>query len=145
MLVWYAVRLRNEPPSMNSQPSTVSAGLCPFQSGTRADLPAVEPPAARFAGLSKFVIANGMSAEVKAAFRNRPHLVDDAPGFLRMEVISPLERPEEIWLLTFWTDEGSFRAWHHSHLYHESHRGIPKGLKLAPGETKITYFEHVSS
>lgn len=98
-----------------------------------------------FVGMSKFVIANGMIAEVKAAFRNRPHLVDDAPGYLRMEVISPLERPAEIWLITFWTDEASFRTWHHSHLYHESHRGIPKGLKLVPGETKITHFEHVSS
>lgn len=86
-----------------------------------------------------------MIVEVKAAYRNRPHLVDDAPGFLRMEVISPLERPEEIWLITFWTNETSFRTWHHSHLYHDSHRGIPKGLKLMPGETKITHFEHVSS
>ena len=123
----------------------IPAGLCPFQSGPVADLPPVLRGLPGFVGMSKFVIANGMSAEVKAAFRDRPHLVDDAPGYLRMEVISPLERPEEIWLLTFWTDEGSFRTWHRSHLYHESHRGIPKGLKLVPGETKITHFEHVSS
>ncbi len=98
-----------------------------------------------FAALSRFVIANGMAAEVKASFRQRPHLVDNASGYRRMEVISPLDRPEEIWLLTFWADEASFRAWHHSHTYHESHRGIPKGLKLLPGETKITRFEHVGS
>ncbi len=98
-----------------------------------------------FAALSRFVIANGMTAEVKEAFRKRPHLVDDAPGYRRMEVISPLDRPEEIWLLTFWSDEESFRTWHRSHLYHESHRGIPKGLKLVRGETRVTHFEHVSS
>ena len=97
-----------------------------------------------FVVLSRFVIANGMAAEVKAAFRSRPHLVDDAPGYRHMEVISPLERPEEIWLLTFWTDEASFRAWHHSHQYHESHRGIPKGMKLVAGETSIRHFEQVS-
>ncbi len=98
-----------------------------------------------FAALSRFVIANGMMAEVKTAFRNRPHLVDGAPGYRRVEVISPMDKPEEIWLLTFWTDEASYRTWHRSHLYRESHQGIPKGLKLVPGETKISHFEHVSS
>jgi len=51
-----------------------------------------------FVALSRFVIANAMGDEVKAAFRDSQHLVDGALGYLRMEVISPLERPEEIWL-----------------------------------------------
>ena len=94
---------------------------------------------------SRFIIANGMTAEVKAAFRNRPHLVENAPGFLRMEVISPLDRPEEIWLITFWTDEASYRDWHRGHSYGDSHAGIPKGLRLVRGETLIRGFEHVTS
>jgi heme oxygenase (mycobilin-producing) len=102
-------------------------------------------PALGFVALSKFVVANGMTASVKASFRGRPHLVDGAPGYLRMDVMSPVDRPDEIWLMTFWTDEASFRAWHHSHLYHASHKGIPEGLKLVPGETQIRGFEHVAS
>jgi heme-degrading monooxygenase HmoA len=98
-----------------------------------------------FVALRKFVVANDMTASVKVAFRNRPHLVDGAPGYLRLEVLSLSERPEEIWLVTFWTDEASFRAWHHSHLYRESHIGIPKGLKLMLGETELRTFEHVAS
>ena len=98
-----------------------------------------------FVARSRFVVANGIAAEVKAAFRNRPHLVEGAPGFLRMDVLSPRDRPEEIWLLTYWRDTQSYRTWHHSHLYHDSHRGIPKGLKLVPGETQIQEFEHVCS
>lgn len=96
-----------------------------------------------FVALSKFVIANAMTAEVKEAFRQRPHLVDGVPGFVRMEVLSPLDRPEEIWLVTYWADEPSFETWHHSHLYHDSHRGIPKGLKLVPGETQQRRFEFI--
>ena len=130
---------------MKSLSSTTSTGPCPFPSGRSAVPSTVNPPATGFVGMSKFVIANGMIAKVKAAFRNRPHLVDDAPGYLCIEVISPLERTEKIWLITFWADETSFRTWYHSHLYHESHRGIPTGLKLVPGETKITRFEHVCS
>ena len=127
------------------------AGGCPFHA-TVGPKPAAPPPtspvtpaASTFVALSKFVIANDKTAEVKAAFRQRPHLVDDQPGFVRMEVLSPLDRPEEIWLVTFWTDAASFKLWHHGHLYHASHQGIPKGLKLVPGEQQIRHFEHVSS
>ena len=131
--------------------SSPPLGGCPFHSATGSTLAAAAPDAvvikaaSAFVALSKFVIANDKTAEVKDAFRHRPHLVDDQPGFVRMEVFSPLDRPEEIWLVTYWTDAASFHLWHHSHLYHESHKGIPKGLKLVPGEQQIRHFEHVSS
>jgi heme-degrading monooxygenase HmoA len=126
---------------------TPGAGACPYSSArppAPPDTPA-DAQVATFVALSRFVIANGMTAEVKAAFRNRPHLVDGVPGYLRMDVISPLELPEEIWLITVWTDEASFRAWHHGHKYRDSHAGIPKGLKLVPGQTQIRTFEYVAS
>ena len=97
-----------------------------------------------FVALSKFVVANHLTPEVKRAFAARQHLVDQAPGFRRMEVLSPAERPEEIWLMTFWADQQSFQSWHRSHMYHESHKGIPKGLKLVPSETELRFFEHVA-
>ena len=50
-----------------------------------------------YVALSKFTIANGLTEHVKRAFVERPHLVDTAPGFLRMEVLSPLDTPDEIW------------------------------------------------
>ena len=96
-----------------------------------------------FIAMSQFTVANGMTAEVKQAFRDRPHLVDDAPGFLRMEVLSPLDAPDEIWLTTYWADEASYRAWHGGHTYHASHRGIPKGLKLVPKATRLRFLEYV--
>lgn len=124
-------------------------GHCPFHRviGTirAALLPRSATQAATFVSLSKFVIANEKTAEVKKAFRDRPHLVDGQPGFVRMEVFSPLDRPEEIWLFTYWTDAESYRVWHRSHLYQQSHKGIPKNLKLAPGETEIRHFEHICS
>ena len=100
---------------------------------------------AGFAMRSRFVIANGMHEEVRAAFRNRPHLVDTAEGFIRMEVLSPLDRPAEIWLMTYWVDIASYRTWHKSHAYHESHAGIPKGLKLVPGSAALRIFNLIAS
>ncbi|MGA8438570.1 MAG: antibiotic biosynthesis monooxygenase [Candidatus Sulfotelmatobacter sp.] len=95
--------------------------------------------------LSRFVVANDMDAEVKRAFILRPHLVDRAAGFVRMDVLSPEDMPNEIWLMTYWADIASYRTWHTSHAYHESHAGIPKGLKLVPGSAALRIFNLIAS
>ena len=90
-----------------------------------------------FLAVSRFMVANELDAAVREAFANRPHKVDAAPGFIRMEVASPTDDPKEFWLLTYWQDEASFDAWHGSHLYRDAHQGIPKGLKLDPAGTRL--------
>jgi len=94
--------------------------------------------------MSRFVVVEGMAEAVKAAFQARPHRVDQAPGFIRMEVLTPLGTPEAFWLMTWWQDEAAFETWHRSHEYHESHEFIPKGLKLVPGSTEIKRFEVIA-
>lgn len=105
----------------------------------------MKPENGMFVALSKFVIANEMALAVKQAFRNRPHAVESAPGFVRLDVLSPEENPKEIWLITYWSTRKHFEEWHKSHLYRESHSGIPKGLKLVPKSTNLIFFEHVAS
>lgn len=102
------------------------------------------PASATFLALSKFKVGNGLAAEVRDAFLHRPHLVDDADGFVRMDVVSPTTDDAEFWLLTYWRDEASFRRWHHSHLYRQSHAGIPPGLKLVPEETELRTFHCIT-
>jgi heme oxygenase (mycobilin-producing) len=97
-----------------------------------------------FVAMSRFAVANNKIDEVKEAFRNRPHLVEEAAGFLKMDVISPVDAPEEIWLLTYWTDRESFLAWHHSPAHKASHKYIPKGLKLDPKRTTVMYLDHIT-
>ncbi len=90
-----------------------------------------------FLSISRFAVANNHDNAVRDAFHERPHLVDSAKGFIRMEVANPCGNPKEFWLLTWWQDEDCFNVWHRSHAYHESHRGIPKGLKLDPERTEV--------
>jgi heme-degrading monooxygenase HmoA len=52
-----------------------------------------------FVALSRFAVAEKMVEQVCAAFRDRPHEVDDVPGFLRMEVCCP-GRADKFWLAT---------------------------------------------
>ncbi|MBF0550996.1 MAG: antibiotic biosynthesis monooxygenase [Deltaproteobacteria bacterium] len=98
-----------------------------------------------FVAVSRSTVANEMTAETKDAFAHRPHLVDRAPGFVRMDIISPLDNPDEIVLLTYWNNKNSFKAWHRGHTFRESHRWIQKGLKLVPKSTNLSYFEFIGS
>ena len=106
--------------------------------------PRGEPAGANFVAVSRFVVANGKDDEVEAAFRARPHAVDDAPGFLRMEVLRDLDDPREFWLVTHWDDEPSFRSWHQGHTFHAAHRGIPAGLKLERGAQWLRRMSRIS-
>lgn len=94
--------------------------------------------------ISRFEVENGMEKQVKEAFKNRPKLVENANGFLKLDVLSPLDNPAEIHLITYWDTYDSFEYWHH-HQLKESHQNIPKGLKLVPKSWEITKYEHISS
>lgn len=98
-----------------------------------------------YVSISRFRVRNGMEDDVAAAFRGRPHLVDDARGFVRMDVLSPSDDGSEFWLVTYWTDEASFREWHRSHEFRDSHSYIPRGLKLDPAATELRSFRYIAS
>lgn len=98
-----------------------------------------------YVSISRFRVRNGMEADVARAFRERPHLVDGVPGFVRMDVLSPAEDAAEFWLVTYWTDEESFLVWHRSHEFRDSHARIPKGLKLDATATQLRGFTYVAS
>lgn len=85
-----------------------------------------------------------MEDEVKLAFVNRPHMVENQEGFIKLEVLSPKENETEIWLLTYWKDQESFKFWHKNHLK-GAHHGIPPGLKLVPHSFKLRFFNHIAS
>lgn len=97
-----------------------------------------------FVALSRFEVREGWEHAVTEAFRSRPHLVDGAPGFVRLDVLRPHTTPTEFWLLTYWTDEASFAAWHRDHRK-QAHHAIPQGLKLVPGSARVDNFDHVAS
>lgn len=98
-----------------------------------------------YVALSRFEVVDGFSDAVVDAFRARPHLVEDAPGFVRLDVLRPVDEPSQFWLLTYWSDEEAFRVWHRSHDRTLAHRGMPEGLRLVPGSFELVGFEHVAA
>ena len=93
--------------------------------------------------LSRFKVANGLESSVARAFLNRPRLVEQAEGFLGIEVFTDSSDASVFYLSTRWTTESAFRQWHSSEAHHTSHRGIPKGLKLDPEYTQLVVLEYL--
>ena len=94
--------------------------------------------------ISRFRVVNEMEADVARAFRERPHLVDDQPGFLGMEVFTGPNDPAMFHLVTRWTDVESYHLWHHGEQHRLSHKGIPKGLKLDPAFTSLQILDKLA-
>lgn len=88
--------------------------------------------------ISRFKVRNGLENQVREAFLNRPRLVEGAPGFCGIDVLTDAADPSLFMLVTRWTDEASFHAWHKSEAHHASHSFIPKGLKLDASFTSVT-------
>ena len=90
--------------------------------------------------ISRFTVKNGMEAQVRAAFEQRPRAVESTPSFLGLEVFQEGAR---FVLLTRWVDEPSFRAWHASAAHHDAHAFLPPGLKLDPAQTELIVAERI--
>ncbi|MEX0869675.1 MAG: antibiotic biosynthesis monooxygenase family protein [Nitriliruptoraceae bacterium] len=102
-------------------------------------------PTAGHVAVRRFEVHEGWEQAVVDACRNRPGLVDDVDGFLRLDVVRPREHPQEFWLLTYWVSEAAFQDWHRGHGRVAGHAGIPAGLKLVPGSARVDAFDHVTS
>lgn len=96
-----------------------------------------------FVAMSRFRVRRGQEDMVRESFTNRPMRVDDQPGFIRMEVLSPTEQTNEFWLITMWSDRESFETWHAHHLK-EAHSAMPRGLKVEKGSRDLQYLELVT-
>ncbi len=95
--------------------------------------------------LSRFKVANGREADVAEAFRRRPRAVEQAAGFLWLEVFTDHADPAVFYLLTRWADRQSFDDWHGSAAHRESHAFIPRGLKLDPEWTHVFTLDRIDT
>lgn len=93
--------------------------------------------------LSRFRVKNGLGAQVRAAFEQRPRRVESTPGFLGLEVFCEAADPAAFVLLTRWSDAAAFRAWHASPEHDRSHALIPRGLKLDPQGTELIVADRI--
>ena len=73
---------------------------------------------------NRIQVAKGHEKDFEARFAGRARLVENMPGFVRLEILRPIQGDCYI-VLTHWQDEASFRAWTDSAEFTEAHRNRP--------------------
>ncbi len=119
---------------------------------------------------NRLPVALGKEEEFEERFRNRAHLVENSPGFIRNEIHRPLAltrgtepgqwvEPEQFQgfyeVKTWWRSFDDFVAWTKSDSFKKAHRrvvdeqGRPSAENKAPellrGSAEITFHEVISS
>ncbi len=72
-------------------------------------------------------VASGWEEEFEARFRQRAGQVDKQPGFVRMEILRPVDDDSPYVVLTTWDDEAAFNDWVGSEDFKLAHKNpLPK-------------------
>jgi heme-degrading monooxygenase HmoA len=84
-----------------------------------------------YVSMSRLRVEIEQADALVAAFRRRVHLVDDADGFIDLEVWRSDRDPEEILMVSRWRDRDCFKAYMRSDAHRVSHERIPPELDNA--------------
>ena len=93
-----------------------------------------------YVSLSRLRIEEGRAAELVAAFRRRAHLVDDADGFVDLQVWQSDRDAGEIVMVSRWRDRAAFKAYMKSAEHRASHDRIDPQLQSV---IKLEALEHL--
>jgi heme-degrading monooxygenase HmoA len=84
-----------------------------------------------YVSMSRLRVAPAESDALVAAFRARAHLVDDAEGFVDLQVWRSDRDPGEVLMVSRWRDRDAFKAYMRSGAHRTSHDRIDPALKAA--------------
>lgn len=74
---------------------------------------------------SEVTISLECGDQLEQAFRDRLHLVEEAPGFQRLEVWRDIKLPGVFQMVSWWDDVACFRDYMRSDAHRRSHVRIP--------------------
>jgi heme oxygenase (mycobilin-producing) len=93
-----------------------------------------------YVSLSRLRVPDARAPELVAAFRRRAHLVDDADGFVDLQVWQSDRDPGELVMVSRWRDRAAFTAYMRSDEHRRSHDRVDPGLDAA---IKLERLEHL--
>ena len=92
-----------------------------------------------YVSLSRLRVDEQRSDELVAAFRARAHLVDDADGFLDLQVWRSDRDPGEVLMVSRWRDREAFKTYMKSAEHRVSHDRVDPDLKAAIGLERLEH------
>jgi heme-degrading monooxygenase HmoA len=94
----------------------------------------------RYVSMSRPRVPEERAPELVAAFRRRAHFVDDADGFVDLQVWQSDRDPGELLMVSRWRDRALFTAYMRSPAHRTSHERIDDGLQAA---IRLERLEHL--
>ncbi len=95
-----------------------------------------------YVSVSRLRVDAARTEELIEAFRGRSHLVDDADGFVDLQVWRSDRDPEDVWMVSRWRERSCFTAYMRSEEHARSHDRIPEDLGAA---ISLQRLEHMHS
>jgi heme-degrading monooxygenase HmoA len=83
--------------------------------------------------ISRIRITSGNADAVAAQYCQRSGLVEQAPGFLGLEILRGQDQPDEFLVYMRWADRAAFDDYRGSARFRQAHHSIAK----IPGRTRI--------
>lgn len=93
-----------------------------------------------YVSLSRLRVPEHGAPDLIVAFRARAHLVEDADGFIDLQVWQSDRDAGEIVMVSRWRDRGAFTAYMKSDAHASSHRRIDPSLQAL---IKLERLEHL--
>ena len=93
-----------------------------------------------YVSLSRLRVPASRADELVAAFRRRARLVDEADGFVDLQVWQSDADPGELVMVSRWRDRNAFKAYMKSERHRASHQRIDGDLSRA---IKLERLEHM--
>jgi heme-degrading monooxygenase HmoA len=93
-----------------------------------------------YVSLSRLRVPGERAAELVSAFRRRAHLVDDADGFVDLQVWQSDRDPGELVMVSRWRDRDAFKVYMKSEQHRVSHDRIDPDLDSA---IRLERLEHM--
>jgi heme-degrading monooxygenase HmoA len=88
--------------------------------------------------ISRFRIISANADAVAAQYQQRSRLVEQAAGFLGLEILRGQDHPDEFLVCMRWANRTAFDAYRGSPLFRQAHRTIGQ----IPGRTRIDRATH---
>ena len=93
-----------------------------------------------YVSVSRLRVPPARAPELVAAFERRAHLVDDADGFVDLQVWQSDSDPGELVMVSRWRDRAAFKAYMKSEEHRTSHARIDPDLD---DTIKLERLEHL--
>lgn len=97
--------------------------------------------------MSRIRVLTGNADGLADQYRSRSRVVEAQPGFLGIEILRNLERPDEFVVYTRWQSKKEFEQYRHSPAYRAAHvriGHIPGGIHIDPDTRVVEHYEVLS-